>query len=150
MDGVEQLDLKDMKRAYGGAGTGPFNPARLRSILTNGYATGVFSSRKLARATGDSAAFGYVAANEHLDYDTLNVFRRRFLKEIEGLMVQALQIARAMTLASLDHIALDGTKAKANACESKNTGKPPTAPSVGPADQGQINLKPAKSIFLAG
>ena len=53
-----------------------------------GYTTGVFSSRKLEQATYDSVAFCFVAANEHPDHDTLNIFRKRFLKEIEVLLVK--------------------------------------------------------------
>ncbi len=115
VDVVEQLDLKEMERAYRGAGTEAFHPALLLSTLIYGYATGVFSSRKLERATYDSVAFRYVAANEHPDHDTLNAFRKRFLPQIEGLMVQVLLIAQAMKLVRLGHIALDGTKVKANA-----------------------------------
>lgn len=115
VDVVEQLDLKEMERAYRGAGTEAFHPALLLSILIYGYATGVFGSRQLERATYDSVAFRYVAANEHPDHDTLNTFRKRFLPQIEGLLVQVLLIAQAMKLVSLGHIALDGTKVKANA-----------------------------------
>ena len=112
---VEQLDLKSMERVYRGAGSAPFHPALLLSILVYGYATGVFSSRKLEHATYDSVAFRYVAADMHPDHDTLNSFRKRFLKEIEALMVQVLLIARTMGVMKLGHIALDGTKIKANA-----------------------------------
>ena len=117
VDVVEQLDLKEMERAYRGTGTEAFHPALLLSTLIYGYATGVFGSRKLERATYDSVAFRYVAANEHPDHDTLNTFRKRFLPQIEGLMVQVLLIAQAMKLVSLGHIALDGTKVKANASQ---------------------------------
>jgi len=78
---VEQLDLREMERAYGRSGSAAFHPALLLSILVYGYATGVFSSRKLEHATYDSVAFRFVAANEHPDHDTLNTFRKRFLKE---------------------------------------------------------------------
>src|SRR4030067_347625 len=115
VDVVEQLDLKEMERAYRGAGTEAFHPALLLSILIYGYATGVFGSRKLERATNDSVAFRHVAANEPPDTHTLNTFRKRFLPQIEGLMVQVLLIAQAMKLVSLGHVALDGTKVKANA-----------------------------------
>lgn len=112
---VEQLDLKAMERAYGRSGSAAFHPALLLSILVYGYATGVFSSRKLEHATYDSVAFRFVAANEHPDHDTLNTFRKRFLKEIEVLMVQVLMIARTMGVLKLGNIALDGSKIKANA-----------------------------------
>jgi len=112
---VEQLDLKSMERAYGTSGSTPFHPALLLSILVYGYATCVFSSRKLENATYDSVAFRFVAADEHPDHNTLNTFRKRFLKEIEGLMVQVLMIARTMGVLNLGNIALDGRKIKANA-----------------------------------
>jgi len=112
---VEQLDLKVMERAYGTSGSAPFHPALLLSILVYGYATGVFSSRKLENATYDSVAFRFVAADEHPDHDTLNTFRKRFLKDIEALMVQVLMIARTLGVLNLGNIALDGSKLKANA-----------------------------------
>ena len=93
---VEQLDLTPMERAYGSSGSAPFHPALLLSILMYGYTTGVFSSRKLEHATHDSIAFRFVAADQHPDHDTLNTFRKRFLTEIEALMVQVLMIARTL------------------------------------------------------
>lgn len=104
-----------MERAYGSSGSAAFHPALLLSILVYGYATGVFFSRKLEHATYDSVAFRFVAANEHPDHDTLNTFRKRFLKEIEVLMVQVLMIARTLGVFNLGNIALDGSKIKANA-----------------------------------
>ena len=75
-------------------GLGP--PSLLLGILVYGYATGVFSSRKLERASYDSVAFRFIAANQHPDHDTIAAFRRRFLQEIEGLFVQVLAVAREM------------------------------------------------------
>jgi len=104
-----------MESVYGTSGSAPFHPALLLSILVYGYATGVFSSRKLENATYDSVAFRFVAANEHPDHDTLNTFRKRFLGQIEILMVQVLMIARTMGVLNPGRIALDGSKLKANA-----------------------------------
>jgi hypothetical protein len=87
----------------------------LLGILVYGYATGVFSSRKLERATYDSVAFRFIAANEHPDHDTIAAFRRRFLREIEGLFVQVLLLAREMGMLKMGTLALDGTKIHANA-----------------------------------
>jgi hypothetical protein len=75
----------------------------------------VFSSRKLERATYDSVAFRFIAANQHPDHDTIAAFRRRFLKEIEGLFVEILLVAREMGVLKLGTVALDGTKIHANA-----------------------------------
>jgi hypothetical protein len=75
----------------------------------------VFSSRKLERATYDSVAFRFVAANQHPDHDTIAAFRKRFLKEIEALFVKILLLAREMGVLKLGTVALDGTKVHANA-----------------------------------
>ena len=85
------------------------------AILVYGYATGVFSSRKLERATYNSVAFRFVAANQHPDHDTIAAFRKRFLKEIEALFVKILLLAREMGVLKLGTVALDGTKMHANA-----------------------------------
>jgi hypothetical protein len=87
----------------------------LLSILVYGYATGVFSSRKLERATWDSVAFRYIAGGEHPDHDTIAAFRRRFLKDIEKLFVDVLRRAREMGVLKMGTIGLDGTKTHANA-----------------------------------
>jgi Transposase DDE domain/Transposase domain (DUF772) len=87
----------------------------LLGILVYGYATGVFSSRTLERATYDSVAFRFIAANDPPDPDTIAAFRRRFLKEIEGLFVQVLLLAREMGVLKMGTIGLDGTTIHANA-----------------------------------
>jgi hypothetical protein len=69
---------------------GRLSSALLLGLLVYGYTTGVFSSRKLERATYDSVAFRFIAANDHPDHDTIATFRRRFLKAIEGLFVRVL------------------------------------------------------------
>jgi transposase len=116
---IEQLDLSALTRQYGGRGSAAHHPAVLLGLLIYGYASGVHSSRKIERATYDSVAFRYVAANTHPDHDTLATFRRRFLKEVETLFVQVLVLAREMKLLKLGHIALDGTKIDANASKHK-------------------------------
>jgi hypothetical protein len=100
---------------YRGAGSASYHPALLLGLLVYGYATGVFSSRKLEWATYDSVAFRFIAANDHPDHDTIATFRRRFLKEIEGLFVQVLALAREMGILKMGTVALDGTKIHANA-----------------------------------
>src|SRR6267143_6169748 len=91
---IDGLDLSGMIRSYRGSGSASYHPALLLGVLVYGYATGVFSSRKLERATYDSVAFRFIAANEHPDHDTIAAFRRRFLGQIETLFVQVLGVAR--------------------------------------------------------
>lgn len=116
---VEQLDLRSLKASYAGRGSQPYNPAMLLALLFYGYATGVFSSRKLERSTYDSVAFRYIAANSHPDHDTIATFRKRFLKELSKLFVQILMIARQMNVLKLGTVSLDGSKVKANASKHK-------------------------------
>jgi transposase len=112
---VDGLDLSAMVTSYRGTGSAGYHPALLLGLLVYGYATGVFSSRKLERATYDSVAFRFIAANDHPDHDTIATFRRRFLKDIEGLFVRVLELAREMGMLKLGTVALDGTKIHANA-----------------------------------
>jgi len=115
VDVIASLDLRAMIGSYRGSGEASYHPAVLLGILVYGYATGVFSSRKLERATYDSVAFRFIAANQHPDHDTIAAFRRRFLKQIEKLFVQLLMLAREMGVLKMGTVALDGTKIHANA-----------------------------------
>src|ERR1700739_3853898 len=112
---IDGLDLRGLIGSYRGSGSASYHPAMLLGLLVYGYATGVFSSRKLERATYDSVAFRFIAANDHPDHDTIATFRRRFLPEIEGLFVKVLLLAREMGVLNLGTVALDGTKIHANA-----------------------------------
>lgn len=139
---VDQLDLSELTSQYAGRGSQAHHPAVLLSLLIYGYATGVFSSRKIERATHDSIAFRYLAANTHPDHDTIAAFRRRFLPQLENLFVQVLLLAREMKLMKLGRIALDGTKMKANASKHK-------ALSYGHAKKIEAQLKAEVSALTA-
>lgn len=112
---IERLDLSELTRQYTGRGSAAHHPAVLLGLLIYGYATGVPSSRKIERATYDSVAFRYIAANTHPDHDTLASFRRRFGAQLAQLFVQVLMLAREMGMLKLGKIAVDGSKIKANA-----------------------------------
>ena len=112
---IEGLELRAMIGSYRSGGEAAYHPRLLLGILVYGYATGVFSSRKLERASYDSVAFRFVAAHQHPDHDTIAAFRRRFLKPIAALFVEVLHLAREMGVLKLGTIALDGTKIHANA-----------------------------------
>lgn len=115
VDVVNQLDLSRLESAYAGRGSMPYHPSMLLGLLIYGYATGVYSSRAIERATHDSVAFRYVAANTHPDHDTINTFRKLFWDEIESAFRQVLRIAAGMKLVKFGVVSLDGTKIKANA-----------------------------------
>ena len=115
VDMVEQLDLSGLEESYAGRGSDAHHPAMLVALLLYGYATGTFSSRALERASYDSIAFRYVTANTHPDHDTINSFRKRFLKQIEAIFVQVLGYAQEVGMLKLGTVSLDGTKVHANA-----------------------------------
>jgi transposase len=139
---VDQLDLSNLTRQYAGRGSKAHHPATLLAILVYGYATGVFSSRRLERATYDSVAFRYIAAGSHPDHDTLATFRRRFLGELEGLFVQVLELAQEMKLLKLGTVCLDGTKLHANASRH-------SALSHGHIERLEVQLKAEVQELLA-
>ena len=108
---VDQLELGGITSRYGGSGgRRAYHPAMLVALLFYGYATGVFSSRKLEQATYDSVAFRYISAGEHPDHDTIANFRKRFLDELEGLFKQILVLAQALGVLRMGRVSLDGTK----------------------------------------
>ncbi len=119
VDIVDQLDLNHLSAVYTGRGSKPFHPAMLVSLLFYGYATGVFSSRKLEKASYDSMAFRYICANSNPDHDTIASFRKRFLPALSALFVEILVVAEVMGLVKLGTVSLDGTKIKANASKHK-------------------------------
>lgn len=119
VDIVSQLDLRSITDQYGGRGSKAYHPRMLLALLFYGYATGVFSSRKIEQATYDSIAFRFIAGNNHPDHDTIATFRKRFLGELNSLFVQVLVIAKEMGLIKLGKVSLDGTKVKANASKHR-------------------------------
>src|SRR5882762_7059648 len=112
---VDELDLSELVKEYRGTGSASYHPAMLLSLLVYGYASKVFSSRALERATYDSVAFRFIAGNEHPDHDTIASFRKRFISEIEPLFLEVLKLAREMGVLKLGTVGLDGTKIHANA-----------------------------------
>ena len=118
-DVITQLDFAPLYRRYSERGGAPYAPEVLFGLLVYGYATGVFSTRKLERATYESAPFRYLAGNLHPDHDTLAAFRKTFLPEVQEMFVQVLLLAQALGVLQLGAISLDGTKIHADASKSK-------------------------------
>src|ERR1700686_2777881 len=155
---IDGLDLTALSKSHPGTGSASYHPAPLLGLLIYGYATGVFSSRKLERATYDSVAFRFITANDHPDHDTIAAFRRRFLPQITALFIQVLSLAREMGVLKLGTVALDGTKIHANAnrhkalsyerAGKKPGGRPPAPPAEGPLPTDQINLTDEDSRIM--
>ncbi len=119
VDSVAQLDLSALYARYGTRGGEPYAPEVLLGLLLYGYATGVFSSRKIERATYEAVPFRFIAGNLHPDHDTLASFRRTFLPELKELFVQILLLAQEAGVLKLGTISLDGTKIHADASKHK-------------------------------
>jgi len=108
VDSVALLDLSALYARYGSRGGEPYAPEVLLALLLYGYATGVFSSRKMERATYEAIPFRYIAGNRHPDHDTIATFRRTFLPDLKGLFVQVLLLAQEAGVLTLGTISLDG------------------------------------------
>jgi len=116
----ESLDLSAIVASYrSGLGQPPFDPRMMTALLLHGYASGVYSSRRIARAAVERADCMMIVAGDAPDFRTISEFRRRHLKALSGLFVQVLQLAEKAGLVKLGHVALDGTKIKANASRHK-------------------------------
>lgn len=120
-DMVERLDLRAFYARYAGDGrrNQPFEPRMMVKVLLYGYATGVFSSRKVARKLQEDVAFRVLAAGNFPAHRTLCDFRREHLAEFEDLFVQVVRVAKETGLVKLGTLAIDGTKIRAHASKHK-------------------------------
>jgi len=107
---VAQLDLSSIYSQYSALGAPPYAPEILLALLFYGYATGVFSSRKIEKATYESIPFRFIAGNLHPDHDTIADFRKTFLPKIQELFAQILLLAQEEGKLELGNISLDGSK----------------------------------------
>jgi transposase len=119
VDIIALLDLKCIYVHYGERGGKAYAPEILLGLLFYGYATGVFSSRKIEKKTIESIPFRYLAGGMHIDHDTVADFRKTFLAEIAELFVQIVLVAHAAGVLKIGNISLDGTKVHADASKSK-------------------------------
>lgn len=116
---ISQLDLSSIYSEYGAKGGIAIAPEILLGLLIYGYATGIFSSRKIELATHESIPFRYIAGNLHPDHDTISNFRSRFLDQLKELFVQVLEMAIVSGVLKVEDISVDGTKIHADASKSK-------------------------------
>ena len=121
-DVVEVLDLSAILRHYesgDGRGRPPYHPLMMVKLLVYGYCIGKVSSRKLEQATYEDVGFRVLACNQHPDHDSIANFRQLHLPELAGLFVQVLQMCERAGLVKLGHVAIDGSKLRANASKHK-------------------------------
>lgn len=118
---VDQLDLAAFYARYEGDGrrNSPYEPSMMLKVLVYAYATGVFSSRKIARKLEEDVAFRVLSAGNFPDYRTINRFRQQHLEEFQDLFVQLVRMAREMKLLKLGTLSVDGSKVRANASKHK-------------------------------
>ena len=112
---ISILDVSAIYACYAPVGGAAIAPELLLGILLYGYATGVFSSRKLERATYESIPFRFIAGGLHPDHATIAAFRKTFLAEFTDLFVQVLVVAHELGYLTLGNISLDGSKLRADA-----------------------------------
>jgi transposase len=118
VDVISQLDLSEIYARYAVRGGEAFAPEILLGLLFYGYASGVFSSRKIEKASYESIPFRYVAGGLHPDHDTIANFRKAFLEEIQKLFVKILLLAQEVGVLKLGNLSLDGSKIHADASKS--------------------------------
>jgi transposase len=119
---VEALDLSPIYATYergDGRGLAAYDPRMMVRVLIYGYCRGVASSRRIERATYEDVGFRYLAADQHPDHDTIANFRKEHLAALSQLFVQVLRLCQQAGMVKLGHVALDGTKVKANASKHK-------------------------------
>ena len=121
MDVVKTLDLDPIYGDYDGTkgGQPPYDPQMMTGLLLYAYCMGMPSSRRIEKATYHSVPFRLLAADQHPDHDTIAEFRRRHLKAMSALFVEVLRLCQKVGLVKLGHVALDGTKVRANASKHK-------------------------------
>lgn len=121
-DVVSELDLSAILRKYNradGRGRPAYHPAMMTGLLLYAYCVGKTSSRRIEKATYEEVAFRVLSGDRHPDHDVIADFRKRNLKELSALFFEVLQLCRQAGLVKLGHVALDGTKLKANASKHK-------------------------------
>lgn len=120
-DAVDALDLSAFYARYEGDGRRrqPYEPSMMIKVLVYAYASGVFSSRKIAKRLEEDIAFRVLAAGNFPAHRTLRAFRQRHLAEFSELFVQIVRLARESGLVKLGRVGIDGTKVKANASKHK-------------------------------
>ena len=122
VDVVSALDLDSIYASYrekDGRGQSAYAPEMMVRLLLYGYATGVYSSRRIEKHTWEDVAFRYLSGDQHPDHATLSEFRKRHLTALAGLFTQALLLCAKAGLVQLGHVSIDGTKIKANASKHK-------------------------------
>lgn len=122
LDVVGELDLSAIEQVHEGKdarGRAGYHPRMMVALLLYAYCVGKPSSRRIERATHEDVAFRVIAGDQHPDHDSIADFRKRHLRALSGLFTQVLKLCQKAGLVKLGHVAIDGSKFKANASKHK-------------------------------
>ena len=120
LEAIEQIDLSEAQVNWRGTGNAQYPPSMMAALLIYCYAHGIFSSRKIEKATYRDVAVRYLTGDTHPDHDTIATFRRRNGRLFERCFVQVLEMASEVGVLKLGTVSIDGTKMKANANKYRN------------------------------
>lgn len=122
LDVVKALDLSEITRAIDARdarGEKPYSPVMMTALLLYAYCVGVYSSRRIERATYEDVAFRVISGGEHPHFTRIAAYRRRHLDAFAGIFVQSIKLCREAGMVSLGLVAIDGTKVQGNASKHK-------------------------------
>ena len=119
-DVVNSLDLSCLYRKVSTEGNMAYHPKMMLKVLFYAYASGIFSSRNIAKALGENVAFIFLAAWQRPNFRTINSFRKNNLEEIRNLFGQIICLCQELKMVKLGHISIDGSKFKANAADRRS------------------------------
>ena len=165
IEAVELVDVSQFRVNVRGTGSAQYEPRMMLALLIYCYAIGIFSSRRIERATWRDLGVRFVAANRHPDHDTIAKFRRENFAAVADCFLQVLLLAKELKLLQLGTVSVDGTKLKASASKHRSvtyqragelaarqerggTGRMPQAPSTEPDAQQQSNLTDPDSRLM--
>ena len=120
IEAVERVEMGAFKVNHFGTGSAQYHPRMMLALLIYCYANGIFSSRRIERATHRDIGVRFVAANTHPDHDTIATFRRENLAAFGESFLQVLLLAKELRLVKVGVVSVDGTKIDANASKHRS------------------------------
>jgi transposase len=120
IEAVERVEMSAFKVNDRGTGSAQYHPRMMLALLIYCYANGLFSSRRIERATHRDIGVRYVAANRHPDHDTIATFRRANFQAVAESFLQVLLLAKELKLVKLGVVSVDGSKLDANASKHRS------------------------------
>ena len=120
IEALERVEMRAFKVNHRGTGSAQYHPRMMLALLIYCYANGIFSSRRIERATHRDIGVRFVAANTHPDHDTIATFRRENFAAVAESFLQVLLLAKELKLVKVGVVSVDGTKIDANASKHRS------------------------------